>query len=1187
MFTPQRKVWSGWSLTPRTEPAQKNGSGSGSGHNLNGVITAEGKDIVLDESTPPHPKDLLENNGETMNLTEKLSKLENELFEYQYNMGLLLIEKKEWTSKYEELQQAFTETKDSLKREQAAHLISMSEVEKREENLRKALGVEKQCVLDLEKALREMRSEYAEIKFTSDSKLAEANALITSIEEKSLEVESRLHAADAKHAEVSRKSSEIERKSHEVEVRENVLRRERLSFNAEREAHTGNISNQREDLREWERKLQEGEERLAEVRRLLNQREERANENDRIYQQKQIDLKGAQKKIEIVNSSLKKKEDDISSRVEKLSLKEKEVDSMRKSLEMKEKELLELEEKLNAREQVEIQKLLEEHNTILEVKKHDFELEMDRKRKDLEYELKSKVAEVEKKEAEVNHMEAKVAKREQALDKKLEKLKEKEKDFESKLKDLKDREKSVRIEEKKMEHERKQILSDKEDLLSLKVEIEKTKADIEERRLRLNEESERLKLTEEERSEHVRLQSELKQEIGKGRLQRELLLKEGEDLKQEKERFEKEWEDLDEKRAEIKKELEYVTVQKENLEKLKRSEEERLNDEMLETQSYVQRELEALKLAKDSFAANMEHEKSVMAEKIQSEKNQIINDFELWKREVETKLLNEKEDMENGLREREKLFDEEREKELNNINYLREVVGREMEEMKLERSRIEKEKQEISTNQKHLDGQQLEMRKDIDELVGLSRKLKEQREQFFEERDRFITFVENHKSCKNCGELTSEFVLSDLQSLAELDDMNAPPLPRLAEDYLKEALQGTPDRTIRETSPGAVNLGSPASGGSMSWLRKCTSKIFIFSAGKKNELAATGQNLPRKHVHVESSPKRLLNTEEESKLRFGVAADALDAQNIQSNDSIKEVGSGLDPSVDEHSNINSKAPDDVEDSHHSDLRAGPRKPGKRGRGKVNRTRSVKAVVADAKAILGDAVELDENDHSNGIPSVYTNESRGDSSLVDKGVTRNGRKRNRLRPSRSAASEIDADYSEGHSDSVTAGGRRKRRQKVVPAVQTPSGKRYNLRRPKSAAPIAANGALPDPNKGKAKDIDDGGGRRGEIAGEDDGSTHLMQVKTLKSIEDVNEFSSAGVHGTKVAGVSQDGDGDTANQLVDDMVLSEEVNGTPEGTREYENQEHRSGSHGEDDGDDDEAEHPGEVSISKKFWTFLTT
>ncbi|KAI3747943.1 hypothetical protein L6452_10697 [Arctium lappa] len=1184
MLTPQ-KVWSGW----RSPRAEKNGAVSG---NSDPNSSPRDKGFATGDSTTP--KGLVSDVGimDREFVIEKISKLEKELYEYQYNMGLLLLEKKEWISKNEQFEQALIETKELLQREKTAHLIAISEVEKREEKLRKALGIEKQCVQELEKALRDMRSEYAEIKFTADSKLEEAQALSTSVEGRSLEVEAKLRAADAKLAEVSRKTSDIQRKSVEIEAKESSLMRERMSFNAERDAHERNLSHQREDLREWEKKLQEGEEKLAEVRRLLNQREERANDSDRIFKQKQLELEEAQKRIDMAYSALKSKEDEISTRTENLTLKEKEAAAMRKNLEEREKELLELEEKLNAREQVEIQKLLDEHKVILDAKAHDFEMEMEQKKKSLDDDFKSKVVEVEKKEVEVNHLEGKIAKREQALEKKLEKMKEKEKEFDLKSKALKEKEKSLKAEEKTLENEKKQLSSDKENLLSLKAELEKIGIEIEEQRLKVNEDRERLQVTEEERSEHARLQSELKQEIEKNRQEREAVLMERENLKQEREKFEKEWEDLDEKRAEVKKELESVAAQREKVEKLNHLEEERLNNQRLETQDYVERELEALKLAKESFAANMEHEKSVLAEKYNSQKSQMLHDFEVQKQELETELQNKEAEIENRMHEREKSFEEERDRELANVKYLRDVASREMEEMKLERLRLEKEKQDTFANQKHLEEQQLEMKKDIDELVGLSIKLKDQREQFFKERERFIAFVEKQKGCKDCGERVSEFVLSDLQSLAEMKNADSFPLPKLADGYLKEAVQGTSERPNVGTSMGVTNSGSPASGRTLTWLRKCTSKISIFSAGKKIEYEA-GQNstgatqAQEKLVDVGEIPECILSSEDEPEVSARVASDSFDVQRIQSESNTRQVDAGLDQSADDLRNINSQVHDIVEVPQQPDRNEGQSKPTKRHKLRSTRARAAYKEIVDHAA----ASENNGSESANGVAenSAFTNEeSEGVSDLGIKGTSKGGRKR-----SRKTTSEQDPNYSEP-SDNITGG---HRKQKVAKGVEAPQVRRYNLRRPKTGVPVAGDGALSNQSKeegtdgvsSKGKGID--GARKKKRVPDS-----KVQPGTSTSFANGDHAGDSPAHDGRLKKKVVDGENEVANKCSDDMVMSEEVNGTPQQDRERHSDDHEiettpaAAQQEEDDDSEDEeeeVEHPGEVSIGRKLWTFIST
>ncbi|KAL3631486.1 hypothetical protein CASFOL_024470 [Castilleja foliolosa] len=294
---------------------------------------------------------------------------------------------------------------------------------------------------ELERSLHELSSEHDKIKTNSENKLANANNLMAGVQDRSLEVKQKLVATDAGLAEANRKSLELEKKSQEVETRENVLRRDRLSFISERDAHEVTFLKYKQDMLEWERKLQEGEEKLCQSRRHFYDKEEKVNQSNRTFKEKEKQIEEELNRDELENAALKKKEDDeINRRLAELVGKEEKAESLRSSVDRREKELTALTEKLSSTtERVETQILHDEHRSTLDLNSQEFESELEEKRRLFEEDNKAKLDSLDKKENEINHMEGLLKKREQALESKSESVKEKVKESELKSKDLKEK----------------------------------------------------------------------------------------------------------------------------------------------------------------------------------------------------------------------------------------------------------------------------------------------------------------------------------------------------------------------------------------------------------------------------------------------------------------------------------------------------------------------------------------------------------------------------------------------------------------------------------------------------------------------------------------------------------------------------------------------------------------------------
>ncbi|KAG4401987.1 hypothetical protein GLYMA_02G101800v4 [Glycine max] len=1211
MFTPQRKAWpAAAAFTPlRGGSASAKGKAVAEGPpppplgSLTETTVAVGLDAAGDaEDWKRFTKlglldEAVMQRKDHEALVEKVSRLERELFDYQYNMGLLLIEKKEWNSKFDQLRQELAETEEILKREQSAHLIALFEVEKREENLKKALSTERQCGADLERALRAMQEEHAQVKSSSHTKLAKANALVDGIEEKSSVVDKKLLDAEAKLAEINRKNAELDMKLRQVDVRESLLQKERLSLATDRESFEATFYKQREDLKDWERKLKQREDMLCDGRQNLGEKEEKIVETEKNLKQKERDLEVLEKKIDSSNSLVKEKEAEIIQRVADLDVEEKKVNSLKSMLEMKEKELLALELKLSAREREGIEKLLGEQKATLDLKLQQVELEMEQKQKSLVEEFSSKEEALEQREVEVNHREKKVGKEEQALNKKAERIKEQNKEIEAKLKSLKEKEKTMIIKEKELEKEKQQLLADRESLENLNAELEKMKAEISQKELQICQETENLKLTEDDRAEHSRLQLELKQEIEHTRLQKDFIMKEAENLREERQRFEKEWEVLDEKRAEITNKQHGIDMEKESLRKFQNSEEERLKSEKQHMQDHIKKELEMLESEKESFRDSMKQEKHLLSEKVKNEKAQMLQDFELKMRNLENEIQKRQEEMEKDLQERERNFQEEMQRELDNINNLKDVTEKEWEEVKAEGIRLENERKVLESNKQQLKSGQHEMHEDSEMLMNLSRKVKKERERLVAERKHFLELVEKLRSCKGCGEVVRDFVVSDIQ-LPDFKERVAIPSP------ISPVLNDNPPKNSQDNI-AASEFNISGSVKPVSWLRKCTTKIFNLSPSKRADavgaLDMPGTS-PLSDVNFsvenidEELPTSLPNIGarvifDERQPAGGMAHHSSDTPHLQSDNIGKEVGDEYSLSVGDHSRVDSFVDGDPGDSQQSVPKLGRRKPGRKSKSGIARTRSVKAVVEEAKEFLGKAPKKIENASLQSLNTDHIREdSREDSSHTEKAIGNTRRKRQRAQTSRITESEQNAGDSEGQSDSITAGGRRKKRQTVAPLTQVTGEKRYNLRRHKiSAGKDSSTQNISNATKSVEKEAA-AGKLEGDkntpevvetsLAVDDDNvqDTNLVQVSTVKTVE----FSD---HRAVRFELPKDVVDD--NAAATETLNRVEENGTPEYQDEDGSTIHEVENDDDDEEEEEEEEHPGEVSIGKKIFRFFTT
>ncbi|XP_058185534.1 protein CROWDED NUCLEI 4-like [Rhododendron vialii] len=702
-----------------------------------------------------------------------IAKLEAEVYEHQHHMGLLLLEKKEWISKYEAIKASVDSGELMHRRDQAARSSTLAEAKKREENLKKALGIEKECVANIEKALHEMRAECAETKFAAEIKLCEARSMVENAEKKFVEAEAKLHAAESLEAEANRYHRAAERKLHEVEAREDDLRRRIISFKSDCDAKEKEILLERQSVYERQKTLQESQKRLLEAQALLNQREDyilsRSQELNRLEKEYESSKADIDKQLRTLNEERSYLELTVAS----LSAKEEGVIKRECELNKREEDLLILQEKLLSKESDGIQQVMANHEAALKARKSELEVELETKQKHVEEQMVTKRRAWELREMDLSQQEDVMLEKEQDLEVKSRALAEREKDLTERTNLLVEREKSLLAAEREAEETKALLQKEKAEINNSKLDLQKSMDLLEGRKKEVDEAEEKMGAMKSETSELLVLEMRLKEEIDTISAQKCELEVLADELKVEKAKFETEWESIDEKRVELQKEAERVAEERLAISKFLKDERDCLKLERDAMWDQYKRDVESLSHDREAFMIEIEHERSEWFSKIQKERTDFLLDVEMQKRELENCVSKRREEIESNLLEREKVFEEEKKKELQHIASLRETVEKEMEQVNIEMQKLDSERREISLDHERRDKEWAELNNAIEELKVQRQKLEKQRELLHVDREEILAQIEQMKKlekeapdCITAPEIQESILLSSRQKIS-------------------------------------------------------------------------------------------------------------------------------------------------------------------------------------------------------------------------------------------------------------------------------------------------------------------------------------------------------------------------------------------------------------------------------------